>query len=212
MNGANTDATMLEQLRELLHPERLTHIVDIGASHLGEEPPYQVLLKHGMCRVVGFEPQPDALRELNKKKSPYETYLPYAIGNGEKKTLHVCHYPGWTSTLAPSAAALDVFTVYRENARVIGRLPIQTRRLDDVDEIGPMDLLKIDIQGGELEVFRNATKKLSHAIAIQTEVSFINMYENQPTLGDIDIELRRQGFVPQCFASIRSGMIAPLTV
>lgn len=63
-----------------------------------------------------------------------------------------------------------------------------------------------------MSIFSRSTKKLSHAIAIQTEVSFINMYENQPTLGDIDIELRRQGFVPQCFASIRSGMIAPLTV
>ena len=29
----------------------------------------------------------------------------------------------------------------------------------------------------------------------------MTLYKNQPTMGEIDIELRRQGFIPHCFAA-----------
>jgi FkbM family methyltransferase len=196
----------------MLQLDRLTQIVDIGANPIDGEPPYKVLLKNGMCNVIGFEPQRDALAQLNKNKSPNETYLPYAVGDGENKTLNICRYSGWTSTFMPSAAFLDLFNVYRENAQILERVPIETRKLDDIHEIDRIDLLKIDVQGGELEVFQNGKNKLSGAVAIQTEVSFVNLYENQPTIGEVDMELRKQGFIPQCFAAIRPGMISPLTL
>ena len=40
------------------------------------------------------------------------------------------------------------------------RIKIATVRLDDIKEIKDLDNLKINIQGGELEVFRNCVKKL----------------------------------------------------
>jgi hypothetical protein len=57
-----------------------------------------------------------------------------------------------------------------------------------------MDLLKLDIQGGELAALQSAKRKLSRAVAVQTEVSFIGLYVGQPTFGDVDCELRSQGF------------------
>ncbi len=81
---------------------------------------------------------------------------------------------------------------------MIERVPLDTHRLDDIREIEHLDLLKIDIQGGELAVFQNGRKKLAEAVAIQTEVSFITVYQNQPPFGEVDLELRHQGFVPHC--------------
>ena len=95
---------------------------------------------------------------------------------------------------------------------MIARVPVQTRRLDDVTEIEHLDFLKIDIQGGELAVFESGAGKLAGAVAIQTEVSFINLYEGQPAFGDVDVELRRQGFVPHCFAGLKLWPIAPYVV
>ena len=43
-------------------------------------------------------------------------------------------------------------------------------------------------------------------------MSFITLYKDQPTLGDIDLELRRQGFVPHCFAQIKKWPIAPCVI
>jgi len=65
---------------------------------------------------------------------------------------------------------LGLFPTLQPLGVVIERVPLETRRLDDVDEIAHLDLLKIDIQGGEVAVFRNGHKKLAEAVAIQTEV------------------------------------------
>lgn len=105
-----------------------------------------------------------------------------------------------------------MFPIFRNNTEVIGATQINTRRLDDISGITRLDYLKIDIQGGELDVFRHAKRKLAEASVIQTEVSFVGLYENQPSFGEIDIELRRQGFIPHCFPAMKHCMIAPLTL
>ena len=200
------------QLHEILNLERITEVVDIGANPIEGDPPYKELLINGMCKVTGFEPQNEALSKLNSAKSANETYLPYAVGNGSSKTLNICNYSGWTSTFKPSAASLDVYSIYKNNAKIINQVPLVTKRLDDIDEVNNIDFLKIDIQGGELEVFQNANNKLSNAVVIQTEVSFVNLYENQPSFGEVDIELRRQGFIPHRFAAIKRGIISPFVI
>lgn len=45
---------------------------------------------------------------------------------------------------------------------------------------------------------------------IQTEVSLVGLYQNQPSFGDIDLELRRQGFIVRFFPSLKPCMISPL--
>ena len=203
---------MLKSLHALLRLERLTEIVDVGANPIDGDPPYKALLGAGLCRVTGFEPQEDALAKLNRSKSALENYLPYAVGDGTSKTLNICRYSGWTSTLKPSAASLNVFPVFEQNAQIIRQVPLETKRLDDIAEIDRIDFLKIDIQGGELEALRNARRLLAAASVIQIEVSFVTLYDNQPGLGEIDVELRGQGFMPHCFADVKKGPIAPLIV
>jgi Methyltransferase FkbM domain len=114
-----------------------------------------------------------------------------------------------TSLLEPDPVALDVFEYLKLPAQVIERVPVQARRLDDIAEIQHLDFLKIDVQGAELAVFRGGKAKLAETVAIQTEVSFMTLYKDQPTLGDIDSELRSRGFLPHCFAAIKLWPIAP---
>jgi FkbM family methyltransferase len=141
---------------------------------------------------------------LNRKKGTNETYLPYAVGDGGEHTLNLCAYSGWTSLFVPSAAALDVFSFFKANARVVDRTRLKTRRLDDIAELDGIDFLKIDIQGGELAVFVHGREKLKHAVVIQTEVQFVDLYDGQPSFGQVDQELRAQGFIPHAFGSGRS--------
>jgi hypothetical protein len=91
-----------DALWQLLRPERRTAIVDVGANPItGEEPPYGAMLAKGLCTVVGFEPQEEALATLLARKGPLETYLPYAIGDGAEHTFHVCQMPGMSSIFEP---------------------------------------------------------------------------------------------------------------
>ncbi|HXA47152.1 MAG TPA: FkbM family methyltransferase, partial [Burkholderiaceae bacterium] len=69
-----------------------------------------------------------------------------------------------------------------------------------------------DIQGGELAVFKNGVNQLAQAVVVQAEVSFVPLYVNQPSIGHIDLEMRKQGFIPHCFASMDKRPIAPCMV
>jgi FkbM family methyltransferase len=197
------------EFRKLLSPQRLTGVVDVGANPIEGQPPYTPMLAAGLCRVTGFEPQEEALLELQTKKGPNERYLPYAVGDGDAHTLNICRASGMTSLLEPDPTTLGLFEGFKLWGEVIERVPLQTRRLDDISEIQHLDFLKIDIQGGELAVFKGGKAKLTEAVAVQTEISFVTLYKNQPGLGDIDLELRSQGFVPHCFAEIKRWPIAP---
>ena len=101
------------------------------------------------------------------------------------------------------------FIALKANAEVLEHIPIQTQKLDDIDEIQYLDFLKIDIQGAELSVFESGRKKLKKTVAIQTEISFMTLYKDQPACGEI--ELRAQGFVPHCFAAVKQWLISPFT-
>ena len=114
-----------------------------------------------------------------------------------------------TSLFEPDQATLALFKVLQPLAEVLERVELQTHRLDDLAEIEQIDFLKIDVQGAELMVFQSGQQKLSNAVAIQTEVSFVTLYEGQPAMGVVDVELRKQGFIPHCFAAVKQWPIAP---
>lgn len=70
-------------------------------------------------------------------------------------------------------------------------------------------MLKIDIQGSELSVFESGRKRLHETVAIQTEASFVPLYENQAQFWEVDRELRQQGFIPHAFDAVKNWPISP---
>lgn len=187
-------------------------VVDIGANPIDGTPPYKALLENGIVKVIGFEPQPEALAKLNQQKGSNETYLPYAVGDGTSKTLYVCHASGMTSTFEPNFSLLNRFQGYPEWAKIKEEVPIQTHRLDDLDTIPPVDWLKIDIQGGELNVFEHAESKLKDCLVIQTEVNFIPLYKGQPLFAEIDQWMRAHGFMLHTLIEQRKRLYAPAVI
>lgn len=57
------------------------------------------------------------------------------------------------------------------------------------------DLIKLDVQGYELEVLKGAKKSLEKTQAVLMEVSLIDMYENNPLLHDVTAFMKEQGFL-----------------
>ena len=75
-------------------------IVDVGALWLGEGAQvYHALLESGKASVIGFEPIAEECKSLNERfRAQRHTYLPYAIGDGEKHLFYRCNFP-MTSSL-----------------------------------------------------------------------------------------------------------------
>lgn len=196
-------------LSEILNCPRLTAIVDVGASPIDGPPPYRAMLDAGLCTVLGFEPNVTACAALNNSAGPNETYLPLAIGYGGYETLRTFAASGMNSLLAPSPDSVGAFPGFKIWSEQTGASQIKTTRMVDRAETHTMDMLKIDIQGGELAAFHSAEHLMDDVVCVHTEVSFVPLYLGQPTFGEIDIELRRHGLIPHMFADVKKWMIAP---
>lgn len=187
-------------------------VVDVGANPIDGQPPYAPLMATGQADIVGFEPNESAHAELLQKKGPNETYKPLAVGDGRRHTLRICQAPGMTSLLEPDEDVLKLFHGFSEWGRVMRTEEIETVRLDDIPETKGVDYLKIDIQGGELMVFKSAPRRLSEALVIHTEVEFLPLYKDQPLFSDVEAFLRGQGFVLHRFEPLVSRAMKPILV
>ena len=203
---------IISKLASLLEIKSPIDIVDIGANLVDGEAPYKPLLDSGLAHVYGFEPNPDALARLNAIKGQNETYFSNAVYDGAQQELRVCESQGMTSLLEPNMNLLSYFHGFPEWGKVVERKSIPTVRLDDFSEIKNLDYLKIDIQGGELEVFRNGTNRLKECLVIQTEVEFLPMYEGQPLFSEVELYLRELGFTFHKFFPLVSRIVKPLLI
>lgn len=74
---------------------------------------------------------------------------------------------------------------------------VQGMRMDDwkrENNIGPIDMLWVDVQGAELDVFKGAEETLKDVKLILTEVGITSYYEGQSLKPEIDAYLISQGF------------------
>ena len=190
---AHTDLSPSARLLlERLPFPRKTAIVDVGANPINPAP-YTPLLRAGGCTVTGFEPQADAFAALEGMKGPDETYFPFAVGDGGRHDLHIYKLGGFTSLFPPYLPTHGCISRPRwSQLRHVE--PIDTVALDAIPDLGPCDLLKIDIQGGEQMVFDHATRSMAQTMAVIVEVRYLQLYAGEPMLGGVDVSLRRQGF------------------
>lgn len=197
-----------EWLKTFLGLERPVALADIGAADYGEINAFDDLAMRGFAHRYGFEPEEKFFAELVKRNNQRQTYLPIALGDGHEHTLHICP-AGMTSLLEPDPAALNFFNGFEPWGVVERKVPMPTSRLEDVSEVEPLHFIKIDVQGSELMILQNGGSKLDELAMVQIEVSFVALYKNQATLGDIDCFMRTKGFIPHHMYAAKRWIIAP---
>lgn len=193
---------------------RLPRIVDVGAqTHVDGVHPYTPLLEVTPADVVGFDPLSERLQEradLEGRTEGSLTLLPYALGDGGTHTLYVNNDDA-TSSLFPLNTAHNAAFNHLHTLRTVETRQVQTRRLDDVLPAGPVDLLKLDVQGAELMVLQGGRDTVSRAAVVHCEVEFAPIYVGQPLFPDIHAELDGHGFylvdllVPHLYHYVGTG-------
>ncbi len=107
--------------------------IDVGAMTLGaEHDAYYNLAQANIARVIGFEPVPEECEKLNALVAKGNRFLPYALGDGSERTLHVCNFPMNTSLYEPNRELLDRFQNLGHMFDVVERVPVTTKRMHDL--------------------------------------------------------------------------------
>lgn len=202
-------------LSEIVNLSDEITVVDLGASQFATTVNNYDALKQYRTRFFGFEPnESEYLKLISGIDGDHESvhYLPYAIADGNDHTLNICALPGCTSILEPNTANAANYVAFAEPLKVVDRISITTRRLDDIHEINNVDYIKMDIQGAELLALENGIKKIKDALIIECEVEFIEQYKNQPRFSEIELLLRSLGFQFHRFNGYGTRTLSPLIV
>lgn len=184
-------------------------IIDVGAMHGSSADPWSRLVNRGAATLLGFEPQEEHCARRNAEAGPGWRFLPVALGDGEIHPFHRCRSSETSSFYKPNSAVIDQFNGLSELMHIVGTSPMPTRRLDDIEEAHSTDFLKLDVQGAELDILAHGTRTLKDVSIVQTEVSFLPLYEDQPLFADIDRFLRGEGFTFHTFTGFGSRMLKP---
>ncbi|MBE0612751.1 MAG: FkbM family methyltransferase [Burkholderiales bacterium] len=188
------------ELLEMAAVKGINVIYDIGAN-VGT---WTLLAKTVIPGAVveAFEPLPAHQDGFAKTCGGMSGITLHPVALGPKNAtmpLRVTSFSDASSILPIAKASHDHFGLTE-----VCQVPIPVRRLDDyclTENFRFADLIKVDVQGFELEVLSGGISVLAHTKALIVEVSFVKLYENQCTFPELCSFLEEQDFRIHAFGA-----------
>ncbi len=193
------------ELLELLAPEPPRVIHDIGAN-VGTWTCLAKSLYPGAA-VEAFEPLEAHKGDFVRWTAPWKDVRLHSVALGPRDgsvTLEMTDFADATSVLPLTDEGRRTF-----NIAPAGRREVPMATLDGLVASGLVrapDLLKLDVQGYEIEALRGGDRSLRGARAVICEVSFRRFYERQPLFAEVVAYLAERGFLLHAFGwSLNAG-------
>jgi FkbM family methyltransferase len=169
-------------------------VVDVGANR------GQFALVARQClpqaRLISFEPLPAAAAKFravfagDDRVTLHEVAIGPVLGNA---TIHVSRLDDSSSLFPITATQVDLFPGTAEVATATIRLA-PLREFISVADIQSPALLKLDVQGFELEALRGCEDMLGYFAYVYVECSFVELYAGQALADEVIAWLRERGF------------------
>lgn len=169
-------------------------LVDVGANR-GQ---FALAARHvwPRVRIYSFEPleKPAGVYRAVFRGDPDVALYRVAIGpRAGEAEIHLSRRDDSSSLLPITKTQERLFP----GTGAVGRAVIKTRRLDEMlrrSDIAAPALLKLDVQGFELEALRGCNALLDAFKWVYCELSFMELYEGQALAGEAISWLHERGF------------------
>lgn len=186
------------------------HILDCGANvgfitHIFNK-------KFPTANIHSFEPNPSVFDKLQQQFKNNTSVTAFNKGIGResgKLVFNVNKNSGTSSFLNPNEYHKQNFAKEIEQKEVEVVSIGDYIRLNNIDMI---DILKLDIEGFELEALKGIPNIENKVNIIYTEVNLVTTYEGQPLIEDIIIYLRGKGFSILNFYGINENKFHQATI
>jgi FkbM family methyltransferase len=180
--------------KQLLGPGGAAVIFDVGASDGRVTRLYRALFER--AHIVCFEPDAARVQSLAGLHLRDVEIEQQALADSEGTAHFFVNADPDTSSLLPSVPLGSHIDQYTAPSKTVS---VSTTTLDAYCErhrIDRIDILKMDIQGGELAALRGAASLLAakRVRLIYLEVEFMELYKDQPLYHHIADFLARQGY------------------
>jgi FkbM family methyltransferase len=163
-----------------LRPESIGTVLDVGANEGQFIKVAQVLFPQ--ASILAFEPNPHLARSLQSLLSARGNGAVLPIACGRKSAMLPLHLPKFSpaaSLLPATALRIPGFP----SLEAEGTIEVKVERLDHAVQASPLVrapyLLKIDVQGFELEVLEGSIGILPDVAVILCEVNTVPFYAGQ---------------------------------
>jgi len=180
--------------RKWLKSKHFSTLIDVG-SFIGSYSYAMSLILPGI-KIIAFEPLKDNYLDLNRNMAGHENFTAFHIALGSQSgevNFNSNRFPAASSVLELE----DLHKAQYPYAATVSKTTAPLGKLDasisDVEIEGPA-LLKIDVQGFELEVLKGAAGCLEKIDSVYLEVSYQPLYANQCSFDSIHHFLSEHGF------------------
>lgn len=151
------------------------------------------------AHVYAFEPNPLHAEKLQKYAKEDSRFHPQLLALSDREgsvDLYVTESPGNTSLFRPSGHLKEIEP---RGASVKSLEKVEAVTIDEWAERNgdpAIQLMKFDIQAGELRALRGAVRILQNSmLLVYTEILFNPLYDEGAIYSEIDLFLRKYGFV-----------------
>jgi FkbM family methyltransferase len=178
---------------EVIENEGVTVVLDVGAG-IGQFGTW--LRDEGYNgRIVSFEPVPETFARLELRSAADPSWSPTNLALGDRDGKTVVNVAGnlWSSSLLPMTLAHEAA---EPASAYVREESVRLARLDSLSVVEPNDraYLKIDVQGAEHAVLDGAAGEFDRVVAVELELSLVELYRGQALLPVLHERMRTNGF------------------
>lgn len=166
--------------------------VDVGSAG-GFHARLEAIRAH--ADILGFDADPDECARLNSEAKAGERHINAAIGRDGENLVVELHKKRKTSSCYETATERVRHFHDPDRFSKDGEVSFTTRSLDSVcaqEKLGPIDYLKVDVEGHELAVLEGYSGPL---LAAEIEVCFHPFRRKIPLVDQVMQHMRQRGFL-----------------